>query len=43
MAVIRGSREGREAMTREDGRGSSWQVDGLEVRMIFVKSVARGS
>ena len=33
MAVIRGNREGREAMTREEGRGSSWHVDGFEFRM----------
>lgn len=43
MAVIRGSREGREAITREDGRGSSWQVDGLEFLMSFDKSAAEGS
>ena len=43
MAVIRGSREGREAITREDGRGSSWQVDGLDFRMSFNKSGAEGS
>lgn len=43
MAVIRGSREGREAITREDGRGSSWQVDGLDFRMTSDKSAAEGS
>ena len=43
MAVIKGSREGREAITREDGRGSSWQVDGLAFRMRSVRSAAEGS
>jgi len=43
MAVIRGSREGREVITREDGRGSSWQVDGLKVWMSFDKTMAEGS
>ena len=43
MAVIRGSREGREAITREDGSGSSWQVDGLDFQMSFDNSVAEGS
>jgi len=38
MAVIRGSREGRE-----DGRGSSWQVDGFEVWMSLDKTMAEGS
>ena len=43
MAVIRGSREGREAITRGDGRGSSWQVVGLEVRMSLDRSEGEGS
>ena len=43
MAVIRGSREGREAITREEGRGSSWQVDGFDFRMRSVRSAAEGS
>lgn len=43
MAVIRGSRDGREDKTREVGRGSSWQVDGLEVRMSLEISEAEGS
>ena len=43
MAVIRGSREGREAITREDGSGSREQVDGLDFRMSMDKSVAEGS
>lgn len=43
MAVIRGSIEGREAITMEDGRGSGGQVVGLEVRMSFVRSDGEGS
>ena len=43
MAVIRGSREGREAITREDGRGSSWQVDDLDFRMASDNSAGEGS
>ena len=29
IAEIRGSKEGREDFTRDVGRGSSWQVEGL--------------
>lgn len=43
MAVIRGSREGREAITRADGTGSSWQVVNLDLRMRSDKSAAEGS
>ena len=43
MVVIRGSREGREAITREDGIGSSWQVDGLDLRMRLDRTEAEGS
>ena len=43
MAVIRGSREGREAITRDDGSGSREQVDGLDLRMSVDKSAAEGS
>ena len=30
MAVMRGASEGRQALTRTLGRGSSWQVEGLD-------------
>ena len=43
MAVIRGSREGRQVMTRGVGRGSSWQVDDLDFRMRSDTSAAEGS
>ena len=43
MAVIRGSREGREAITSAEGSGSSWQVDGLDLRMRVDRSEAEGS
>lgn len=33
MAEMRGSREEREDLTRVVGRGSSWQVEGLEFLM----------
>lgn len=31
MAEIRGSKDGREDFTRDVGRGSSWQVEGLRL------------
>ena len=31
MVDMRGSREGRRDLTRTVGRGSSWQVDGLDL------------
>ena len=33
IAEMRGIREGRQAITRSVGRGSSWQVVGLDLRM----------
>lgn len=33
IVVIRGNREGRHAVTKEVGSGSSWQVDVLDFRM----------
>ena len=33
MAEMRGSREGRQDLTRTARRGSNWQVDGLDLVM----------
>ena len=42
MSVIKGEREGRHALTRWVGRGSSWQVDNLDLRMRFDISATVG-
>ena len=43
MAEMRGSREGRQDLTRGVGRGYSWQVEGLEFRMRLSISDVLGS
>ena len=42
MAVMRGRREERQDLTRVVGRGSSWQVVGLDLRMRTESSEAVG-
>ena len=43
MAEMRGTREGRQALTSCVWRGCSWQVDGLDFRMSSVISERVGS
>ena len=43
MAEMRGSTEGRKAFTRTVGRGSNWQVEGLDFRMRSEISESEGS
>ena len=42
MVVMRGRREERQDLTRVVGRGSSWQVVGLDLRMRTESSEAVG-
>lgn len=43
MVVIRGNREGRHVVTKEVGRGLSWQVDIFDFRMRSEITVGEGS
>lgn len=35
IIVMIGSREDRKDLTKTEGKGSSWQVEGLDWRMLF--------
>lgn len=43
IAEMKGSREGRQDLTRTVGSGSSWQVEDLELRMRVEISRVSGS
>ena len=43
MVVMSGAREGRHALTRAEGRGSRWQVEGLDLEIREATSVMEGN